>query len=179
MTVLRPLLSIPVHDATQSKVCNLQSAVLADQQVGRLQVPVHDVVGVEVVHPPEQHHHVALDLGLGERGLRVLDQLRQVRHHELKHEDEAQTLGEHIVQSHHVLAVQLLQSSDLSDGGLADPVLQSLHWYLLQSHGLTRVLVSSLHHNTMSSLSNPPHHTVVVHPDTVHNVNNVYMVVLF
>ena len=87
----------PAH-STQAEVCNLESTVGADQEVGGLEVAVHDVVTVEVRHALEQHQHVALDIGDCQGVLRILDHLGQVRHHELKHQDEPEALREHVVQ---------------------------------------------------------------------------------
>ena len=50
-----------VHSA-EAKVGDLQPALSADEQVGRLQIPVHDVLAVQKGHPLQQHLHVALHL---------------------------------------------------------------------------------------------------------------------
>ena len=60
MTVLS--LVAPAVDPAEPKVCNLQPALPADEQVGRLEVPVHDVLLVEEGHSLQQHLHVALHL---------------------------------------------------------------------------------------------------------------------
>ena len=67
MTVLPPRLPSPrlIHP-TESKICNLEAALRADQEIGGLDVAVHDVVAVEVGHAPKQHQHVALDVGDGQ-----------------------------------------------------------------------------------------------------------------
>ena len=67
MTVLPPSLPSPrVIHPTESEVCNLEATVRADQEVGGLDVAVHDVVAVEVGHAPKQHQHVALDVRNGQ-----------------------------------------------------------------------------------------------------------------
>lgn len=39
------------EDASQSNICNLSSAIHSQQDVGRLQVQVHHVVGVQEMQP--------------------------------------------------------------------------------------------------------------------------------
>ena len=67
MTVLPPRLPSPrlIHP-TEPEVCNLEATLGADQEVGGLDVAVHDVVAVEVGHAPQQHQHVALDVRDGQ-----------------------------------------------------------------------------------------------------------------
>lgn len=58
---------------------------------------MHDVVVMQEGHALQQHHHVSFDLGWGQRTLRVPDDLRQVREHEVKDQDEARTMREDIL----------------------------------------------------------------------------------
>ena len=55
-------LILPAVNPAEPKVRNLEAALAADEQVGRLQVPVHDVLAVEKGHALQQHLHVALHL---------------------------------------------------------------------------------------------------------------------
>jgi hypothetical protein len=113
MAVL-PLIA-PAMNPAETEVGNLEPALTTDEQVGRLQVPVHDVLAVEEGHALQEHLHIALHLksasvlnvvlltkrlcsgqahghsylGLRERVCRVLDHLGQVRDHELKHQDKS------------------------------------------------------------------------------------------
>ncbi len=55
-------LILPAVNPAEPEVGNLEAALAADEQVGWLQVPVHDVLAVEEGHALQQHLHVALHL---------------------------------------------------------------------------------------------------------------------
>lgn len=61
---------------------------------------MHDVVVMQEGHALQQHHHVTFDLSRGQRSLRVPDDLREVREHEVKHQDEARPVREDVLQLH-------------------------------------------------------------------------------
>jgi hypothetical protein len=46
----------------QTKICNLQSPTVVDEQVGGLHISVENVIVVEVAQTLEQLQHIALDL---------------------------------------------------------------------------------------------------------------------
>ena len=69
---------------------------------------------MEISRPFEQHLHVGLDVGRLEGLVDVLDHLGEVGDHELEDEDEAEALGEDVVEANHVLAVQGLKSDWLA-----------------------------------------------------------------
>lgn len=61
---------------------------------------MHDVVVMQEGHALQQHHHVPFDLSWGQRSLVVPDDLREVRQHEVKDQDEARPVRENIFQLH-------------------------------------------------------------------------------
>ena len=73
MAVLPPLTSLT--DPTEPEVCNLEPPLATYQQVGRLEVSVHDLVVVKVRDSLQQHQHVGLDLGVCQRPTGVFDDL--------------------------------------------------------------------------------------------------------
>mmetsp|Transcript_22684 Transcript_22684/g.35057 ORF Transcript_22684/g.35057 Transcript_22684/m.35057 type:complete len:354 (-) Transcript_22684:144-1205(-) len=113
--------------AGEAEVGDLDVGVVlprGQQQVLRLQVPVHDVVGVQVVQRAQQQGHQVARLLL--RVLLLLhDAVEQLpAHHQLEDEDGLRALVEHVRQLDHVLVVQLLHDLDL--------VLQRLGVFRLQ-----------------------------------------------
>lgn len=72
----------------QPKVGQLQHARLCDEDVGRLHVPVQDLIAVYEVKSVEQLLHDLLDLPQGELDVDVAQQARQVVLAEVKHQVE-------------------------------------------------------------------------------------------
>lgn len=122
--------------------------------------PVYDVVVMQERHTLQKHHHVTLDLGWGQRSLGVSNDLREVREHEVKDQDEACTMREDVLQVDHLrgrmsvcvlltsdlnmastvthvwVVLHLLQSLDLPQRLVGDAVLQPSQSHLLQRHRL-------------------------------------------
>lgn len=63
---------------------------------------MHDVIVMQESNTLQQHDHVTFDLSWGKRSVGVPDDLRQVRQHEVKHQDEACTMREDILQLHYL-----------------------------------------------------------------------------
>lgn len=66
--------------------------------------PMHDVVLVQEGHALQQHHHVAFDLSWGQGAISVPYYLREVRHHEVKHQHKAGAMREDALELHHLQA---------------------------------------------------------------------------
>lgn len=64
--------------------------------------PVHDIVVMQEGHALQQHHHVTFDLRRGQRALGIPDDLREVRQHEVEHQDEARAVRKDVLQLHHL-----------------------------------------------------------------------------
>lgn len=127
--------------------------------------PVHDVVVMQEGHALQQHHHVTFDLSGGQRVLRVPDDLRQVRQHEVEDQDEAGPMGKDVLQLYHLkrsrrrwrwshaavtsdlhperyethmlVVLDLLQGFDFPQSLVGDPVLQLPQSHFLQRHRLS------------------------------------------
>lgn len=114
-----------VHDPRQPEIPDLEHEVLcADEDVGRLQVPVQHIGGVDVLEPSEQLVHEELCVLLGERAL--LQQARQVGLHvlldDVGHAEleqlalQVSALGsQHLVHLHDVVMVQTPDDLDLPE----------------------------------------------------------------
>lgn len=63
---------------------------------------MHDVVVVQEGHTLQQHNHVAFDLSWGQGAVSVPYHLREVRHHEVKHQHKAGTVREDAFELHHL-----------------------------------------------------------------------------
>lgn len=117
-----------VNDPRQPEVPDLEHEVLrADEDVGRLQVPVQHVGRVDVLEPSEQLVHEQLRVLLRQRAL--LQQARQVRLHvlldDVGHAEleqlalQVSALGpQHLVHLHDVVVVQAADDLDLPEGML-------------------------------------------------------------
>lgn len=91
-------------------MCETRRLIQLHEEVGRLTHrmgrthPVHDVIVVQEGHALQQHQHVAFDLSRGQGAVGVPDDLRQVRHHEVKDQHEAGALREDALELHHLQA---------------------------------------------------------------------------
>ena len=54
--------SVVAEDSRQAEVGNLELTSATDEQIGRLQVTMHDVIVMTECHAFQQHQHVALYL---------------------------------------------------------------------------------------------------------------------
>lgn len=88
---------VGVHDASQTKVSDLQDQVLCvDKQVGRLKVSVQHVSGMDVLKAPEELVHE--ESGMALRQQTPLQQLTQVSLHVLLYNVDRVDLS----QGHHI-----------------------------------------------------------------------------
>lgn len=88
---------VGVHDASQTKVSDLQDQVLCvDKQVGWLKVSVQHVSGMDVLKAPEELVHEEPGVALGQQA--PLQQLTQVSLHVLLYNVDRVDLG----QGHHI-----------------------------------------------------------------------------
>ena len=71
------MVALVVEDPRESKVSDLEMSCGADEEVGRLEVAVHDVVRVAELDALQQHQRVALDLSLAQRALCIADHLQR------------------------------------------------------------------------------------------------------
>ena len=153
-----------VEDARESEVADLEVAGGADEQIGRLQVAMHDRVLVAEGHAVQQHLHVALDLGLGDGRVAVAYHLGQVAQHELEDEHEARALGEHVEQLDDVLVLaDRLQRLDLAQHRVGYLVLEALERDALERHDLAALDVLGLEDDAVRALAHPAKYVVVVH----------------
>lgn len=114
-----------VNDPRQPEIPDLEHEVLrADEDVGRLQVPVQHIGGVDVLEPPQQLVHEQLRVLLCQRAL--LQQTRQVSLHVLLdnvgHAEleqlalQVSALGpQHLIHLHDVVMVQAPDDLDLPE----------------------------------------------------------------
>lgn len=65
---------------------------------------MHDVVVMQEGHALQQHYHVAFDLSWGQGAIGVPYDLREVRHHEVKHQHKASAVRENALELHHLRA---------------------------------------------------------------------------
>ena len=124
--------SVKVIYSGQAEVCEFQRPVPGEENVLWLDVPVHDAVAVQEVHPAQQLPHQVLDLVLGEAGRRALGQVGvEVLVHVLEHEVEdhlavvARAVAD-VLQLDDVGVVvlaEVAQQRDLPQDGHGHPVL--------------------------------------------------------
>ena len=156
---VRLVLLIDGDGSGQTKVSQLQDALLGDQDVGRLHVSVDDLVGVDEVETFEHLLHHLLDLLERELDVEVAEQACQVVLTEV--EDQVESCFVPIVCStdldeiDNVVMVQQLENADLPEGRDWKTLLLVLHQHLLQGDNLLGVsFASGLENLAEGALSN-------------------------
>lgn len=160
--------------AGEAKICELQVALLVDEQVLRLEVAVQDAVAVAVAHALYKLRHELLDHVLAEAerlqvrrravGQRLtppavgdrqrLHVLFQVEVEELKDEVELVPVGVHYVeQSDNVGVVHLLEERDFADRRRRDAFVFGLEADLLQGHDSAGAEVARFVHHAIGPCS--------------------------
>jgi len=156
---VRLVLLVDGDGSGQTKVSQLQDALLGDQDVGRLHVSVDDLVGVDEVETFEHLLHHLLDLLERELDVEVAEQACQVVLTEV--EDQVESCFVPIVCStdldeiDNVVMVQQLENANLSEGCDRKTLLLVLHQHLLQGDNLLGVsFASGLEDLAKGALSN-------------------------
>mmetsp|Transcript_1793 Transcript_1793/g.3740 ORF Transcript_1793/g.3740 Transcript_1793/m.3740 type:complete len:397 (+) Transcript_1793:705-1895(+) len=145
---LRCHVALVVNHTRDAEVRHLDDVVLVEQQVGRLQVPMHDAHLVEVVHAarhvqPHLDHHPRAE-PLAPKPLRVLLEVlvQAALLHELRHDAHLARGGNgaHPEELHHVLVAYLPQNRHLLSELVLEVALHVVHAQHLDSHHLAAVV---------------------------------------
>lgn len=92
------LFEIRVQRPCLTKVADQQHTVPVDQQIGRFEITMEDVVGVHVSYAVQQHVGVGDPLRFVEAVLVVVDQRGQVGRIQREHHVHGRTTNEHVQQ---------------------------------------------------------------------------------
>mmetsp|Transcript_24900 Transcript_24900/g.62075 ORF Transcript_24900/g.62075 Transcript_24900/m.62075 type:complete len:201 (+) Transcript_24900:317-919(+) len=144
---------------SQAKVCDLQIALIVDEQVTTLDVAVHHPARVAVLERAEELHHKVLDLAQPESPvcgfLRRRQQPCQVVLHVFKHEVHGALLAgaRDGQQLDDVGMVELAQNDDLARHELQARAVHALQSDLLQCHQAVSVQVHRLVHGAVRALA--------------------------
>mmetsp|Transcript_7259 Transcript_7259/g.24722 ORF Transcript_7259/g.24722 Transcript_7259/m.24722 type:complete len:287 (-) Transcript_7259:286-1146(-) len=113
------LLRVVVHPAREAKVADFEVAVLIDEQVAGLEVPVQHARRVDALEAPEHLVHKVLDVVV-RQGLLGVDDVVQVRVQQLGHEVHvlpslrlAGRRSHDVAEAEHVLVVEVAQELEL------------------------------------------------------------------
>lgn len=152
-TIGVPVLVLP-HESRQSKVTQLEYALLCDQQVGRFEITVQNLSPVTLTQRQEQLFDERFDLTFVERYLGI-EQAGQVMLHVLEHhvKDGFIDGGNHLPQVHNVLMVQRLENRNLTDGSDGEALLLAVHANTLQCHNVIGLATSCPEHLAICALT--------------------------
>lgn len=138
--------------AGETEVCNLQASTVVDEEVCGLHVAVENVVVMQVAEALEQLQHVALDLGLREFDVGIVEQTGEIVVHVGHDHVEYGTLpalclwalDRHLLELQDVVVGKHLEQLDLAQGGDGKAVLLIVGEDLLHSEDAGGADVSGL-----------------------------------
>jgi hypothetical protein len=153
----------------KTKICNLESATIVDEQVGCLHISMEDVVVVEVSQTLEQLQHVAFDLRFLKLDVWVVEESREIVIHVGGDHVENRAFPTlslrsfycHLFQLEDIVVREHLQQLDFSQRCDRKAIFLIVHQNLLEREDIARDSVSRFVHLTKSSLTELLHHLVL------------------